>query len=284
MAATSNVAVATFDPILPAPTRDYFTFDFTREVQNIPPGAPPGTPFIQAATWSITIEPTTADPTLDPTPASRLIGAPIFDDNHTSHLAGDMVDGVVYVLTAQVTVSDGRILQKSGEVTCLIQREPVIPPLDPGVVPFDYDRFISAYPQFTGVNSDIMERLWTSAGLLFRNDSTSPEQDLPTRAYLLSLLTAHLALLFSGGPGGYGATGMVGRINSKSVNGVSVSADGFPGVNGTQAWYLSTQYGALFWKMTAAYRTMHYFPGPIRYPVYSGYGNFPLAYSRRYYM
>lgn len=272
MAATS-VQTATFDPILPG-GRDYFTFDFTNEIGNIPPGAPDLHPSIQAATWTIAIEPT-SPPDADPTPDDRLLGDPLFDATHTSHLVGDMIDGVVYVLTASVTLSDGRVLLKSSELTCMTEHEPVMPPVDAGVVVFDYDRFVSAFPQFAGANTDALERMWISAGLIFRNDWTSPEQDLPTRAYLLGLLTAHIAALFAGpggGPGGFGAgNSMVGRINSKSVNGVSVSADGFPGVNGTQSWYLTTQYGALYWKATAAYRTMHYFPGPVRYPPYGPY-------------
>jgi hypothetical protein len=262
----------TFGPILPAPTRDFFTFDFTAEIANIPPGSATINPVIQSAVWTIAIEPTTSPIDLDPTPDVRLIGAPIFDGNHTSHLVGDMVDSVIYVLTAQVTVSDGRVLVKHAELACFLPQEPVMPVVTGDVVPFDYDRFVSAFPQFTGADSDALESKWVAAGLIFRNDGTSPEQDLPTRAYLLDLLTAHIATLFAGpGPGGSGYTGMgmVGRISSKSVNGVSVSADGFPGVTGTQSWYLMTQYGAMFWRATAAYRTMHYFPGPTRFPNYT---------------
>jgi hypothetical protein len=70
---------------------------------------------------------------------------------------------------------------------------------------------------------------------------------------------------------------MVGRINSKSVNGVSISADGFPGVNGTQGWYLTTKYGIDYWKITAAFRTFRYVPGPTRFPQ-GGYGWGPFPY------
>lgn len=258
------VPVTTFDPILPAPARDYFTFDFTNEILNVPAAASNTQPFIQSAVWFIAMEPS-SPPDIDMMPGDRLIGNALYDSYRTTHLVGDMVDGAVYVLTAQVTLTDGRILIKSAELACLTRGEPIAPPLDAGVVPFDYDRFISAFPQFAGADTDAIERLWISAGMLFRNDATSPEQDLPTRAYLLGLLTAHMATLFAGPGAKYGGSTMVGRINSKSVNGVSVSAEGFPGVSGTQSWYLMTQYGALFWKMTAAYRTMHYFPGPVRY-------------------
>jgi hypothetical protein len=299
------MADVAFPPIAPAPTRDYRTFDFTAEMLAIPPGMPVVNPLtprpggqivvvpdpspspqlveISEAVWSIEMEPSSEVP--DEFVYTRLMGHPVNDANHSSHLLGDMVDSAIYVLRCQITDTVGRIFVKQGELICLTQQEPVHPPIDAGVVVFDYNRFVSAFPAFAGTNSDTLERMWISAGLIFRNNWTSPEQDLPTRAYLLALLTAHIATLFAGPPGSpsgmYGGGGMVGRINSKSVDGVSVSADGFPGVSGTQTWYLSTQYGALFWKATAAYRTMHYVPGPIRFPQYGG---FPLLpYSRRYF-
>jgi hypothetical protein len=267
----------TFPPIPPAPARNFVTFDFTSQIQQVPPGSTQPSPAIQTATWSIALEDTSAVD--DPDLTSRLIGTPINDATHTSQLVGDMLDTAVYVLTAQVTINDGRILVKSGEISCFTPQEPVVPPVDANTVPFDYDRFILAFPQFVGVNSDTIERMWIIAGLMFRNDETSPEPDLPTRTYLLGLLTAHIAVLFAGTPGQpsgmYAGSTMVGRINSKSVNGVSVGAEGFPGVTGTQTWYLMSQYGALFWKLTAAYRTMHYFPGPQRFPG----SNWPYPYG-----
>jgi hypothetical protein len=290
----------TFPAIAPAPVRDYRTFDFAAELAIVPPGLPypspaivdppfePSPPFvgssITAAQWSISLEP--SGEVYDPSYLLRLLGQPIFSGTTTSHLVGDMVAGAIYVLTAQVETDDKRVFVKTGELTCMVAQEPVHPPITAGVVPFDYDRFVSAFPQFAGVNTDTLERIWISAGLIFRNDWSSPEPNLNTRAYLLGLLAAHIATLFAGpagAPGGgmYGGGGMVGRINSKSVNGVSVSADGFPGVTGTSSWYLSTQYGALYWKATAAYRTMHYIPGPIRFPQYGGYP-YPV-YNRRYY-
>ena len=291
------MADTVFAPIAPAPVRDYRTFDFSVELQTIPPGLPhvspippdptPGLPTdtIVSAAWSISHEPSTLPQDQDPSYLLRLIGQPVISQTTTSHLVGDMLEGVIYVLTAQIETETGRVFVKQGELVCMEMQEPVHPPINSGVVVFDYDRFVSAFPQFAGVNTDTLERMWISAGLIFRNDWTSPEPNLNTRAYLLGLLTAHIATLFAGPPGSpggmWGGSGMVGRINSKSVNGVSVSADGFPGVTGTQGWYLTTQYGALYWKMTAAYRTMHYVPGPARFPQYGG---FPiLPYSRRFY-
>jgi hypothetical protein len=292
------MADVVFPTIAPAPVRDYRTIDFAADLLNVPPGLPhPSHPIIPSpdpnpppiggtlvsAVWTIDLEPSTE--VYDPSYLLRLIGQPVVSLNTTSHLVGDMVAGAVYVLTATATADDGRVFVKTGELVCMVQHEPVHPPPNTGEVPFDYDRFVSAFPAFAGVNTDTLERMWIAAGLLFRNNWTSPEQDKPTRAYLLGLLTAHIATLFAGPPGStngmYGGGGMVGRINSKSVDGVSLSADGFPGVSGTSSWYLSTQYGALFWKMTAAYRTMTYIPGPQRFPSYGGIPMMP--YGRRFY-
>lgn len=253
--------VGTFDRIAPAPITDLFGFDFSDQILKVPPGTPPGTPAIVGATWTCAVAPISN--MTDPSPQSRIVGVPTYDATHTVCLVGNMLDQVNYLITATVTVNDGRVLSKSAEVVCLA--EPVVDtvPVDPSAVPFDYDSFVTSFPEFAGASADAIRSLWDRAGLILRNDGTSEVDDLPTRKILLNLLTAHLAQLFAG-PGG-GAGGMVGRINSKSVNGVSLSAEGIPGVSGTQAWYLMTRYGTDFWRATAAYRQFIYVPGPERH-------------------
>jgi len=39
-----------------------------------------------------------------------------------------MVQGAVYVLTAQIETDDGRVFVKTGELVCMEQQEPVHPP------------------------------------------------------------------------------------------------------------------------------------------------------------
>jgi hypothetical protein len=264
---TTNIDVTVFDPILPAPTRDVFVFDFTDAITKNPNPSGPANPVIDTVTWVCTLA--TYSQVVDPTPGARLVAAPTFSDFKTSCLAGDMIDGADYLFTATATITDGRILSKLGSVICLAEPRPPVPAGPPGSVPFDNDAFISSYPEFEGVSPEVIHAQWNQAGVLFRNDPSSPEQDLVTRGALLNMLTAHLLASF-GGPGG--GAGLVGRINSKSVNGVSVSAEGF-GVTGTQGWYLTTKYGALFWRATAAYRTFRYIPGPQRFPSGNGWTN-----------
>jgi hypothetical protein len=250
------------DPIGPAPARDVFTFDFTADIvrENAP-----SNDVINSVAWTVANAPS-SDPT-DPTPQARLIGSPTFTSYMSSALLGDMLDGVTYLITATANITpSGRILVKNGEVSCVGQPHFVQEAREPGFLPFDYDMFVTQFPEFESVSSEVLSGLWDRASVIFRNDSSSPAQDLPLRGTLLNMLTAHLASMFAG-PGGAG--GLVGRINSKSVNGVSVSSEGF-GVQGTQGWYLTTRYGAEFWRATAAYRTFRYIPGPTRFPTIYG--------------
>ena len=111
--------------------------------------------------------------------------------------------------------------------------------------------------------------------MLFRSCS-SPVQNLDERKELLLLLTAHLAALFGGPNGGGGfSPAMTGVITSKSVNGVSLGSSGmFPGVSGTQAWYMTTKYGQAYWMKVRAYRLFYYAPGFQRLMI-SPFTNWP---------
>lgn len=83
--------------------------------------------------------------------------------------------------------------------------------------------------------------------------------DIPQRQRLLGLLTAHVAKLFA--PiNGQPSPDFVGRVSSASEGSVSVGID-FPGVTPNGAWYQTTKYGAMYWALTARYRTMRYVPG-----------------------
>ena len=83
--------------------------------------------------------------------------------------------------------------------------------------------------------------------------------DIPQRQLLLGLLTAHIAKLFA--PiNGVPSPDFVGRLASASEGSVSTSFD-FPGVTPNSAWYMQTKYGAMYWAMTARYRSMRYVPG-----------------------
>lgn len=239
------MALANFDPIYPGAI-ELFQFDFTQQILS--------TGEIISAVWEIIVSPVSV--AKDATPTTKLIGTPTWDSTKTQHKIGNCVDGAIYTIKTTVTLNDGRVLVKDADLECLGQVTEPVPASAVGVAPFDYEAWITRFPEFEGIDPDKALALWNLAGVLFRNDGSSVEQDLPTRQILLQLLTAHLALRYAG-PGV--ASGIVGRINSKSVNGVSVAAEGF-GVSGTQAWLLTTQYGTDFWYATRAYRTMHYIP------------------------
>src|SRR3954463_15738514 len=110
----TNIDVTVFDPILPAPTRDVFVFDFTDAITKNPNPSGPANPVIASVTWECTLA--TYSQVIDPTPSARLVDAPTFSDFKTSCLAGDMIDGADYLFTATATITDGRILSKLGSV------------------------------------------------------------------------------------------------------------------------------------------------------------------------
>jgi hypothetical protein len=240
-----------FSPIKPAPDTDIFVFDFTSEIGTVSGDV------MASVLWTCTVSPSSL--VADPTPNARIVGSPIFDDFETSALCGNMIAGAIYILTARATTVQNRIITKDGDIEC-ISLAPALVPITAGTAQFDYDAWITRYPEFNGVGPVVAQSFWNEASLILRNDPSSPVQDIPTRTILLYMLMAHLAATFAG-PGS--TTGMVGRINSKSVNGVSVSSEGF-GVTGTQAWFLTTRYGANYWRATAGLRTMRYVPGPQR--------------------
>jgi len=241
-----------FGPILPAPVRDFFVFDLTTQIG--PTGA------ITGVAWVCSVE--AYSPTPDPDAGDRIIGTPTFDSYKTSALCGDMVDQVIYELKVTASIDDGRILVTSGEVLCAEEPAAMAPIVIDGVVQFNYLHFITQYPEFANMDPDMAQAYWDEACILFRNDLTSPEQDYTNRREILELMTAHCIALFAPAPYGKGSgASSVGRVTSKSVNGVSVSYDvNFPGTSGTETWWLQTQYGAKAWRILAPYRTMHYLP------------------------
>lgn len=132
-----------------------------------------------------------------------------------------------------------------------------------GVVVFEPDAFIIAYPEFATVDVTALQMNFDFATLVLENSCGSVVQDANVRERLLNLLTAHITALFNG-VNGQPAADLVGRISSASEGSVSVSAEYAAGVSQSQAWYVQTKYGAMFWNLTAVYRTMRYIPAPAR--------------------
>lgn len=125
--------------------------------------------------------------------------------------------------------------------------------------------FRTAYPAFaTNPPVATLQALFAIAGEIYlRNDGTGPVKTVAAQTALLYMLTAHLTQL-SCGADGDSPSGLVGRIASAGEGSVNVSLD-YPATP-TNAWFVQTPYGAMFWQATAAYRTFAaYRPGPTRF-------------------
>lgn len=139
-------------------------------------------------------------------------------------------------------------------------------------VPFVYADWVAIFPQFAAAPPQVqVEFCVPFAEQYWRNDGTSPATTVEQQRTLLYLMVAHVVQIMYG-PAGTGASGVVGFVNSASEGSVSISAE-WP-VSPDNAWFLQTPFGAMFWQMTAAYRTMRYLPGPRRnmnpWPPFTG--------------
>lgn len=131
-----------------------------------------------------------------------------------------------------------------------------------GVVVFSATEFRTLFPQFAGaVPSDaILGGYFVDATIIVNNSCASVVDDANTRLRLLYLLVAHIAALAptsaNGGPNS--GAGAVGRVASASEGSVSISAEYAAEVSQSMAWFIQTQYGALFWQLTSPYRSFRY--------------------------
>lgn len=122
------------------------------------------------------------------------------------------------------------------------------------VVVFDPAAFKLAYPQFDAVSDAMLTNYFNLATLYLSNTDCSIVQDIPKRTTLLWLLTAHIAYL--SGALEPGQPGLVGRISSATEGSVSVSTE-MP-TTPSSAWFMQTQWGAMFWQSTLSLRSFRY--------------------------
>ena len=145
------------------------------------------------------------------------------------------------------------------------------------VAVFSYPQWAALFPELAGsVNEQLADSFFTVAGLLLDNTDCSPVQDVAARLVYLNYIVAHLASL-SGYPLAAGQTvpapsGVIGRVTKATEGSVSVSTD--YGAQGRgAAYWLQSQYGALYWQLTAWLRTARYVPAAPRYfGPRTGYG------------
>lgn len=146
-------------------------------------------------------------------------------------------------------------------------------PIVRGVVEFDVDDWREVYPAFASVGDGLLERNFVFAEVLLKNTCCSRVTNANKREVLLYLLVAHITSLFDTNP----SPTPVGVMTDATEGSVSASFN-FGTITPNAAWYLQTQYGAMFWTMTAAYRSFLYVPAPLTCADY-GYGPAGLPYA-----
>jgi hypothetical protein len=234
-----------FGPILPEPASDFFVFDFTAQI------GPLVSP-ITAAVWTLVVD--ASSPVDDPDPGSRILQPPTFSSNKTSALLGNMVDGVIYDVSAEVTLADTRILLDSATLLCS-----EAPPND---VYLTVGQFRIDYPAFADTSRfpDAEIQYWIDIACSPPNISYAINPCRWGQFFTLglNLFVAHnLAVAdmmiqragppgMGSGPGGrYGFSSLVGSgvATSRSVGGVSVSYDQSLGMEANAGWWGLTPWG-----------------------------------------
>lgn len=141
---------------------------------------------------------------------------------------------------------------------------------------FNYSAWVVRFPEFSGVIEGEAAGYFEFASKVFFDNMGWPGS-LPQASLLLDLLTAHIAWLSAmrdsdGKPSSSGtnmAPATVGRVNSASEGSVSVQTeyDVGSGVSPSQAWFIQTRYGAMFWQATANLRSATYIPRQTPLPT-----------------
>ena len=131
--------------------------------------------------------------------------------------------------------------------------------ITPGIVVFDAATFQQQFPAFASLSATVLQNNFNLATLQLNNSYSSAVQDAPTRAALLNLLTAHITALLNGA-WGQPPSGAVGRVANATQGQVTVQLE-FTTESEAAAFYLQTQWGAIYWQSTAIYRTMRHVRG-----------------------
>lgn len=222
-----------FDSIKPGEV-EQFSFDFTNRI-----GA---TGAIVSVVWACDNSSVTG--ITDPTPAARLIGTPSFDNHITTSLAGNMLNHVIYMLSATVTIDDGRVIILSGDVECT---DAVDVPADPNLT---IEKFREQYPAFANPNDypDSQVGLYIDLANDTANSPIDPVRwgqffNLGLRLWVAHNLAVQrqIGLRSTSGiaPGG-------GVLTSKSVGPVSLGYDLQFGMERDAGWYALSPYGNEF--------------------------------------
>jgi hypothetical protein len=232
-----------FGPIKPSPVSDFFVFDFTSQIG-------PAGGAIANAMWLLNVD--ASSPVDDPDPNSRILQPPTFSSNKTSALLGQMIDGVIYDVSASVTLDDSRVLTDAATLLCSS--------VEAAAVYMTVGQFRIDNPAFSDTTrfTDAEIQYWI-------NQACSP----PNLSYALNpcrwgqfftlglnLWVAHnLAVADAqgvrmNGPGGIhpGSGSLIGSglYSSRSVGGVSLANDNTFGQTQNAGWWGMTVWGNQF--------------------------------------
>ena len=121
--------------------------------------------------------------------------------------------------------------------------------------------FIAAYPEFTGLSDPRAQSMFQIAQQsLLDNSDNSPVMDVTYRTQLFWMLVAHLLTIFKITPTtGQGNNRPPGRISTATEGTVTSGFEyNMPQGSAMAAWYLQTEYGAMYWTATARFRSAIY--------------------------
>ena len=131
------------------------------------------------------------------------------------------------------------------------------------IVTFDYQQFITRYPEFAYLSEPLIMEYYLEATIFHRNDGGGPVRDPTAQLVYLNMMTAHIAALNAPTAAGGAASNLVGRISTASEGSVSVGTEN-PYPPGAPSWYQQTKYGSAYWNATKPYRTARYIRGWVR--------------------
>lgn len=142
------------------------------------------------------------------------------------------------------------------------------------VVVFDPTAFKAEYPEFATVSDARTTAMFTLAEQsILDNTDNSPVMDVNFRTQLFYMLVAHLLTLLGGAPTTPTNT-PPGRLSQATEGTVTASFEYLlPPGSAMAPWFVQTKYGAMYWTMTAPFRS-------LKYAVNGGSGiGFAIAYG-----
>lgn len=127
------------------------------------------------------------------------------------------------------------------------------------VVVFDPVAFAAEYPEFAAVSTARTTAMFTLAEQsILDNTDNSPVMDVNFRTQLFYMLVAHLLTLLGGAPTTPTNT-PPGRLSTATEGTVTASFEYIlPPGSAMAPWFIQTKYGAMYWTMTAPFRSMQY--------------------------